>query len=63
MENKLKELREAKGMSQEELSKESGVARTIISYIETKKDVDVKLSTLSCLANALGERVSDIFLI
>lgn len=63
MENRLKEAREAKGMSQEELSKESGVARTIISYIETKKNMDVKLSTLSSLANTLGEKVSDIFLV
>ena len=63
MENRLKEAREAKGMSQEELSRESGVARTIISYIETKKNIDVKLSTLSSLANALEEKVSDIFLV
>lgn len=63
MENRLKEAREAKGMSQEELSKESGVARTVISYIETKKNMDVKLSTLSSLANTLGEKVSDIFLV
>ncbi|MGN0733716.1 MAG: helix-turn-helix transcriptional regulator [Emergencia sp.] len=63
MENRLKELREQKGISQEELSKISGVSRTIISYIETKKDVDVKLKTLVALARALDKKVSEIFLV
>mgnify|MGYP002769076512 CR=1 FL=1 len=63
MQNRLKHYREEQGMTQAELSEKSSVARTVISYIETNKEVDVKLSTLSALANALGKRVSDIFFV
>ena len=63
MVNRLKELREEKGISQEELSKRSGVSRTIISYIETQKDVDVKLKTLVAIARVLDKKISDIFLV
>jgi DNA-binding XRE family transcriptional regulator len=63
MENRLRECREEKGMTQVELSEKSGVTRTIISYIETNKDMDVKLSTLSAISKALGKKVSDIFLV
>lgn len=63
MQNRLKTYREEQSMTQADLSERSGVARTIISYIETEKEVDVKLSTLSALANALGKKVSDIFFI
>lgn len=62
MQNKLKFYREELGMTQAELSEKSSVARTIISFIETEKEVDVKLSTLSALANALGKKVGDVFL-
>lgn len=63
MKNRLKEVREAKGMTQEELSRKSGVARTVISYLETEKDMDVKLSTLTSIANAVDDSVSNIFLV
>ena len=62
MQNKLRHFREEQGMSQVELSEKSRVARTVISRIETNKEVDVKLSTLSALANALEKKVSDVFL-
>lgn len=61
--NRLKEYREEKGLSQEQLSKASGVNRTIISYIETEKEIDTKLSTLTALSKALGKTVSEIFLV
>ncbi len=63
MQNKLKHFREEQGMSQVELSEKSRVARTVISRIETNKEVDVKLSTLSALANALEKKVSDVFFV
>ena len=63
MKNRLKEIRESKGMTQEELSQKSGVARTIISYLETEKDMDVKLSTLTSIAKAVDDSVSNIFLV
>ncbi len=63
MKNRLKEVRESKGMTQEELSRKSGVARTVISYLETEKDMDVKLSTLTSIAKAVDDSVSNIFLV
>ena len=62
MKNLLKESRNEKGISQEDLARISGVSRTVISYIETGKDVNVKLSTLTSLSKALDKKVSEIFL-
>ena len=61
MKNRLKQFREEANMTQEELSKKSGVARTIISYLETEKDCDVKVSTLKSLSHVLGHSIQDIF--
>ena len=61
MENNLKKYREAAGLSQADLSEKSGVARTIISFLETEKDYNVKINTLIALANALGDSVENIF--
>lgn len=64
MNNKLKEVRENKGMSQEELSQRSGVSRTTISKIENWKEGDriiLKTSTIIDIAKALDSRIEDIF--
>lgn len=61
MENKLKEMRESKDLSQEELAEKSGVSRTTISNIENGKQVILKTKTLIDLADALGTKVSKIF--
>lgn len=61
MKNKLKEIRDAQKISQEELSSISGVSRTTISNIENSENVVVKTSTLIALSEALGKEVSDIF--
>lgn len=63
MQNNLKQYREEKGLTQSELSEKANVARTIISFIETEKEVDVKLSTLTALSNAVGKKVSEVFYI
>ena len=63
MKNKLKVYREDKEMTQAELSEKSGVARTTISFIESGKEVDVKLSTLLALANAVEKKVTEVFFI
>ena len=57
MKNRLKELRECRGMSQEELAEKSGVSRTTIS-----EEVTTNI-TLERIAKALGEKVSNIFFI
>ena len=63
MRNKLKEIRENQGISQEELAEKSKVSRTTISELETgKKEVTTNI-TLEKIANALGLKVSDIFFI
>lgn len=57
---KIKDLRIARNMSQEELAEKSGVSRTIISFLETGKPVQTKTGTLQKIATALG--VSMVFL-
>jgi len=59
---KIKEAREKAGMSQDELSKKSGVSRTIISGLETGTINVTTTRTLKKIAEALGIKVSDIFL-
>lgn len=63
MKNRLKEVRENKGISQEELSEKSGISRTTISELETEKKEVTTNITLEKIAEALGEKVSNIFFI
>lgn len=62
MNNKLKEKRLKKEMTQEELSKKSGVSRYIISQLENGADINITRETMIALANALGYKVGSIFL-
>lgn len=62
MKYKVKECREKLGMTQEELSKESKVSRTIISGLESGREIITSTDTLSRLARTLKCSVSDIFL-
>lgn len=57
---KIKEVRESKNISQEELSKKSGVSRTIISALENGK-TNTTSKTLASIAKALGVSVDQIF--
>ncbi|WP_370841863.1 helix-turn-helix domain-containing protein [Megasphaera sp.] len=47
------EIRKSKKMTQKELAKKSGVSRATISKIENGKTVEVKLSTIEAISNAL----------
>ena len=58
---KVKELREAKGMTQEELEEKSGVSRQTISAIENNRCGDVKTGTLMAIAKALDTTLDAIF--
>ena len=58
---KLKEVREEKRMTQEELAEKSGVSRPTIVALENGKTTDVKMSTLQKLANAMDTTVQAIF--
>ena len=59
---RIKEIREQKKMSQEELSQKSGVSRTTISNLENNVDRTTMISTLQKLARALDVTVDQIFL-
>lgn len=58
---KIKEIREALGMSQEMLSKKSEVSRTIISGLESGRNVVTTTLTLKKIASALGKSIDEIF--
>ena len=51
---RLRELRDAKGWSQSELARRSGVAQYTISRLEAGDQESVNLAQLEKLANALG---------
>ena len=60
MENRIRELRKAAGVSQEELAKRCGVTRQTINAIENNK-YDPTLGLAMRLARLLGTAVEDIF--
>lgn len=59
--NKLKHYRKEQKLTQIELSKKSGVSRTIISSLENQKEIITTTGTLKKLAKALNHQVSEIF--
>lgn len=62
MQYKIKQCREEARMSQVELSKKANVSRAIISGLESGTTTVTTTETLSKIAQALGKKVSDIFL-
>lgn len=58
---RLKEVREEKKMTQEELERKSGVSRQTISAIENNRCGQVMSGTLIALAKALGTTIDRIF--
>ena len=58
---RLREIREDRRMTQEELAAKSGVSRQTISSIETEPDYNTTFGTLVKLADALGTTVDRIF--
>ena len=62
LKNRVKELREEAGLTQDELAKKSGISRTMISQLETEQKSDCKVSTLFAIAEVLNKPVSEIFL-
>lgn len=61
MGNRLKEIREEKRMTQEELSSKSGVSRQTIISLETNQNYNVTIGTLTKLADALEITVDQFF--
>ena len=58
---KIKEIRESKGMSQQELSTKSGISRLTIISLESGTQKTTTTKTLLKIANALGVSVQSIF--
>ncbi len=58
---KIKEIRTAKKISQQELAEKANVSRTIISQLENGVRTVTKTDTLIKIADALGVKVEDIF--
>lgn len=58
---KLRQLRKAKKLTQEELARRSGITRQTISMIERQEAPSVTTTVLVKLANALGEKVGNLF--
>lgn len=58
---RLKEIREQRGFTQEELERTSGVSRQTISAIENNDNYQAKTGTLIALARALSTTVDNLF--
>ena len=58
---KIREVREAKKMTQEELAQKSGVSRGTISALENGTERSVLSGTLRKIAEALDTTVAEIF--
>lgn len=59
---RIKELREKKRMSQEELAEKANVSRTTISQLENDATKTTTTSTLNKIADALGVKMESLFL-
>ena len=61
MEYRVREIREQRKMSQEELERKSGISRQTISAIENNRAGEVKIGTLMAIANALETTIDSLF--
>lgn len=59
---RIKELREKKRMSQEELAEKANVSRTTISQLENDATKTTTTSTLNKIADALCVKMESLFL-
>jgi len=62
MQNVLQEIREKKGLTVTELARKSGLTRQTIYNIESDPERVVDSKTMEAISNALGVKVSKIFL-
>ena len=56
----IRKLREARGMSQRELAKVSGISQSFISKLERQETKEPCLHTIECLAKGLGIETVDL---
>lgn len=62
MQYRIRELREKKKMTQQELSQLSGVSRSVIIQLESQKNYETTVGTLEAIAKALNVTVKYLFL-
>lgn len=58
---RIREIREARGLSQSELAEKSGITRATIWRLETGEKEETTTKTLLKIADALGVTVADLF--
>ena len=61
MQNRVKEYRERKKMTQEQLAEKAEVSRNTISSLETKTNTNVTYEVMQKIAKALDKKVATIF--
>lgn len=59
--SKIRQIRRAADMTQEELAKRAGISRTTLWKLEKGKSVSVSTETLIRIANILNCKVDDFF--
>ena len=57
----LRKVREATGISQQELARRSGVLQQTISKIEKGETLNPGVETLNTLARSMGRELSDVY--
>jgi len=62
MRYKIREMREKRHLSQEELAQISGVSRGIVVRLESDTEYETQVSTLEKIANALGVSIKSLFM-
>ena len=63
MENQVKRVRKQLGLTQEDLSKKSGISRSVLANIENNRANNYTAKTMIAIADALNKRVDEIFFI
>lgn len=63
MDNKVKEIRVKKGLSQEELANKSNISRYLISKIENGEDINLTKNTMISISKALEKSVVEVFML
>ena len=58
---RIRELRESKGMTCDELARRANITRTTLWALETKEEPVAMSKTLLQIANVLGVKIGDLF--
>ncbi len=61
MRYRIREIRQRRHMTQENLAKLSGISRTTIVKLESGEDCETKVETLAALAKALDVPIARVF--